>query len=162
MPGSHYSSLLKRSELVSEWVTSIAVSYNMEPENCYDITRQLASFTAIKSTKRYGVSQFVREWVWQPLPAEERLHNHFLTQKTVTTSPGSWHHSQPSSLLNVTEWVSESVSQWVSYWQALPMIGLGSDKKSVDRRSKKKYWGRWLLIQERFMLNVRIWLVVAT
>ena len=48
--------------------------------------------------------------VWRPSPAEERLHNHFLTQKTVTTSPGSWHHSQPSSLLNVTE--------WVSYWQA--------------------------------------------
>ena len=48
--------------------------------------------------------------VWRPLPAEERLHNHFLTQKTVTTSPGSWHHSQPSSLLNVTEWVSELVT----------------------------------------------------
>ena len=26
------------------------------PENCYDITRQLASFIVIKSTKRYGVS----------------------------------------------------------------------------------------------------------
>ena len=52
--------------------------------------------------------------VWRPSPAEERLHNHFLTQKTVTTSPGSWHHSQSSSLLNVTEWVSQLVSQSVS------------------------------------------------
>ena len=36
--------------------------------------------------------------------------------------------STSASLLNVTESVSESVSQWVSYWQALPMIGLRSDK----------------------------------
>ena len=38
--------------------------------NCYDITRQLASFTAIKFTKRYGVSEWVSEWVsyWQALP----------------------------------------------------------------------------------------------
>ena len=49
--------------------------------------------------------------VWRPLPAVERLHNHFPTQKTVTTSRGSWHHSKPSSLLNVTEWVSQSVSR---------------------------------------------------
>ena len=34
--------------------------------------------------------------------------------ETVTTSPGSWHHSQPASLLNVTEWVSQSVSESVS------------------------------------------------
>ena len=33
------------------------------PENCYDITRQLASFTAIKFTKRYGVSQWVSQSV---------------------------------------------------------------------------------------------------
>ena len=26
--------------------------------------------------------------------------------ETVTTSPGSWHHSQPASLLNITELVS--------------------------------------------------------
>ena len=45
---------------------------------------------------------------------EERLHNHFLTQKTVTTSPGSWHHSKPSSLLNVTEFAEELRSQSVS------------------------------------------------
>ena len=114
------------------------------PENCYDITRQLASFKAIKFTKRYRVSESVSDkhsqrslhlpGVWRPFPAVERLHNHFPTQKTVTTSQGSWHHSKPSSLLNVTEWVSqwvsESVSEWVSYWQALPMIGLGSDKNN--------------------------------
>ena len=32
-----------------------------KPENCYDITRQLASFTAIKFTKRYGVSESVSD-----------------------------------------------------------------------------------------------------
>ena len=31
--------------------------------NFYDINRQLASFTAIKSTKRHGVSETVSEWV---------------------------------------------------------------------------------------------------
>ena len=29
------------------------------PENCYDITRQLASFKAIKFTKRHGVSELL-------------------------------------------------------------------------------------------------------
>ena len=55
----------------------------------------------------------------------------------------SWHHSKPSSLLNVTEWVSqwvsESVSEWVSYWQALPMIGLGSDKNQNIWKTKKTH-----------------------
>ena len=42
--------------------------------------------------------------------------------------------SHQSSLLNVTEWVSQSVSDW----QALPMIGLGSDKNLL--RSQIKIW----------------------
>ena len=54
--------------------------------------------------------------VWRPLPAEERLHNHFLTQKTITTSPGSWHHSQPSTPLNKSQSVSQSVSDKHSQW----------------------------------------------
>ena len=33
------------------------------PENCYDITRQLASFKAIKFTKRHGVSEWVSQSV---------------------------------------------------------------------------------------------------
>ena len=43
-----------------------------------------------------------------------QLHNHVPTRKTVTTSPGSWHHSRPSSLLNVTELVSRWVSELVT------------------------------------------------
>ena len=37
------------------------------PENCYDITRQLASFTAIKFTKRYGVSELGSYWQAFPM-----------------------------------------------------------------------------------------------
>ena len=60
--------------------------------------------------------------VWRPLPAVERLHNHFPTQKTVTTSPGSWHHSKPSSLRNITESVSELVSDKHNQWSDLGPI----------------------------------------
>ena len=38
--------------------------------------------------------------------------------------------SHQSSWLNRSESVSQWVSEWVSEWQALPMIGLGSDKKN--------------------------------
>ena len=68
-----------------------------------------------------------------------------------------WHHQAVgiihSHSLNITEWVSESVSQWVSYWQALPMIGLGSDKNEercyiwsfLDAMIPKRFsgYGRW-------------------
>ena len=48
----------------------------------------------------------------------------------------SWHFYTPgwhqSNLLNVMEWVSQSVSDW----QALPMIGLGSDKNYGLRKEQ--------------------------
>ena len=40
----------------------------------------------------------------------------------------------------------ELVSEWVSYWQALPMIGLGSDKNE-KREKKKKIPKRWYTIE---------------
>ena len=55
------------------------------------------------------------------------------TSATVTTSTSfelaSSHARVTSIKFTKQEWVSESVREWVSEWQAFPMIGLGSDKK---------------------------------
>ena len=40
----------------------------------------------------------------------------FSNPQAVTTSPGSWHHSKPSSLRNITESVSELVSDKHNQW----------------------------------------------
>ena len=65
LPSSHQSSFLNGSQSVSESVSDkhtscrkVTQSFSNK-ENCYDNTRHLALFTAIKSTKRYGVGQSV-------------------------------------------------------------------------------------------------------
>ena len=62
---------------------------NLAELQLQNLELQLASFTAIKFTKRYGVSQ------------------------------------------------------WVSYWQALPMIGLGFDKNAITAFSKNDIKDVW-------------------
>ena len=51
-----------------------------------------------------------------------------------------------SSLLNVTEWVSQSVNEW----QALPIIGLGSDKKM-----QKCYLKKCVVCRAKYAPNVK-------
>ena len=56
------------------------------------------------------------------------------TSATVTTSTSFelvYSHARVTSIkFTKRQSVSQWVSQWVSEWQALPMIGLGSDKKT--------------------------------
>ena len=87
------------------------------PENCYDITRQLASFKAIKFTKRYGVSESVSEWVsyWQALPMIgqlTQLFQPFHNCYDITRQLASFKAIKFTKRHGVSQWVSDKHCQW--------------------------------------------------